>query len=101
MTDEVGCEPAYLEPLMTDRAHPEGLDPNGGKAQSERVVSDRDRRRFLDLCGKFAVGMPPAVTLLLSPWPGHADHDLGDLGGGVGHSGCVEPGVPPAPPGCS
>ena len=83
---------------MTDRAHAKGPGPNGGKAQSERVVSDRDRRRFLDLCGKFAVGMPPAVTLLLSSWPGHADHDLGEPG--VGHSGCVEPGMPEIPPGC-
>ncbi len=35
-------------------------------AQSANAVSDSDRRRFLDLCGKFAVGMPPAITLLLS-----------------------------------
>ncbi len=55
-------------------------------ANSPSAVSDSDRRRFLDLCGKFAVGMPPAITLLLSPFPGQAGHDAADE---QGHVSCV------------
>ncbi len=70
----------------------------GGIAPSPGTPSDSDRRRFLDLCGKFAVGMPPAVTLLLSPFPGHADHDEGI--GGEGHVSCGNFPPPPGPGAC-
>ncbi len=68
---------------MTERRQSPQSDDT---ADSPSAVSDSDRRRFLDLCGKFAVGMPPAITLLLSPFPGHATHDQGDPG--VGHTSC-------------
>ncbi len=57
---------------MTERRRSAQSDDT---ADSPSAVSDSDRRRFLDLCGKFAVGMPPAITLLLSPFPGHADNE--------------------------
>ncbi len=67
---------------MTERRQSAQTDDS---THSPSAVSDSDRRRFLDLCGKFAVGMPPAITLLLSPFPGQAGHDEG---GGVGHTSC-------------
>ncbi len=65
---------------MTERRQSAQADAT---ADSPSTPSDSDRRRFLDLCGKFAVGMPPAVTLLLSPFPGQADHDAADPQGHV------------------
>ncbi len=57
---------------MTERRQ---LAQTDDTADSPSTPSDSDRRRFLDLCGKFAVGMPPAITLLLSPFPGQALHE--------------------------
>ena len=68
---------------MTERRQSAQSDDT---ADSPSAVSDSDRRRFLDLCGKFAVGMPPTITLLLSPFPGQAAHDEGE---GIGHTTCV------------
>jgi hypothetical protein len=45
-------------------------DPNPDQADSER-----DRRRFLGLCSKFAVGMPPAISLLLYSSDSSATHN--------------------------
>ena len=49
------------------------------------------RRRFLELCGRFAAGMPPAIGLLLSASDASADHDQSD---DHGHTCALTPSNP-------
>jgi hypothetical protein len=47
----------------------------------DQADSERDRRRFLELCSKFAVAMPPAVSLLLYSSDSLATHNPEDCQG--------------------
>lgn len=47
---------------------------------------DGDRRRFIELCGKFAVAAPPAVMLLTASKDAMASHDNGNGKSQDGHS---------------
>jgi len=49
----------------------------GAAGEAPDPMTDPDRRRFLELCKKYAVGMPPAVTLLLSSTSALANHEEG------------------------
>lgn len=46
---------------------------DSGVEASDAAVTDR--RRFLDLCARFAVGLPPAVELLLMSAEAQATHN--------------------------
>ena len=62
-----------------------------------------DRRRFLQSCGRFAVTVPPAITILLSTSLSSAAIAASSGGGGGGHgpkgNNGVGNGPDPQPPG--
>lgn len=63
-------------------------------------IATEDRRKFLQTCGKFALTVPPAMTMLLSTSlvsPAIAQ-TAGEPGNGKGNNG-VGNGLDPAPPG--
>ena len=60
---------------MTGGSVPGGSKQTAGDQGERQAVSERDRRRFLELCSKFAVGMPPAISLLVSSTETLAEHD--------------------------
>ena len=51
---------------MIERSESGGSKQIAGDKNREQAISEGDRRRFLELCSKFAVGMPPAIALLVS-----------------------------------
>ena len=60
---------------MTEGPLPGGSKLTAGDQGEMQAVSESDRRRFLELCSKFAVGMPPAISLLVSSSESLAGHD--------------------------
>ena len=74
------------------------IEESGGIRQSD--VATEDRRRFLQSCGKFALTVPPAMTMLLSTSlvsPAIAQ-TIGGPSDGKGNNG-VGNGIDPAAPG--
>lgn len=76
-----------------------GIDDSQDTRPSD--IATEDRRKFLQSCGKFALTVPPAMTMLLSTSlvsPAIAQTIGGDPGGGKGNNG-VGNGIDPQPPG--